>query len=337
MAAPILTASRSQPRSAPLDPLPGSRRIDDRIFEGLPKSVQTGGVDVPSDPGFVKLLADLRVGPDALIGHGGEAWVFGVGTDLVVRVLHLNGRVEDIVRRQKLVDELNRVRPRFRLPEIVEIGQVDGRIYSIERRLPGRTLFDVLSSGHVRGRPRLIETYLDTVASLGDLHLEPRAGFGDLIADDPITAASWRGYLAERAAASLAKAGTDFRSIDARALADALPEPEAASFVHLDAYVGNVLTDGQDFTAVIDIGSTSVAGDRRLDPLSAIVYLGSPQITPMATEADVQTALSWARQAGMAQWVEPARRWLAAFWTFAVDDPNVLSWCRHVLLGSFQG
>jgi len=42
--------------------------------------------------------------------------------------------------------------------------------------------------------------------------------------------------------------------------------------------------------------------------------------------------MSWLRSAGLDQWFEPARRWLAAFWSFAVDDPFVLRWCRSVLL-----
>ena len=91
--------------------------------------------------------------------------------------------------------------------------------------------------------------------------------------------------MTDRAATNLAGSLPEFRSIDAQALADALPEPDASSFVHLDAYVGNVLTDGLRITAVIDIGVSSVAGDRRLDPLAAVVDLLSPQITPMATTA----------------------------------------------------
>ena len=102
--------------------------------------------------------------------------------------------------------------------------------------------------------------------------------------------------------------------------------------MHLDAFTGNMLTDGTRITAVLDIGPTSVAGDRRLDPLSAAVYLASPDITPVATPADVDVAMSWLHAAGLDQWFEPARRWLAAFWSFAVDDPRVLRFCRAVLL-----
>jgi aminoglycoside phosphotransferase (APT) family kinase protein len=102
--------------------------------------------------------------------------------------------------------------------------------------------------------------------------------------------------------------------------------------VHLDAFAGNLLTDGRRITAVIDIGSTSVAGDRRLDPLSAVVYLVAPEITPGFGAGDVDVARSWLRAAGLQDWFDPARRWLAAFWSAAVDDPNVLGWCRGVLL-----
>ena len=75
-----------------------------------------------------------------------------------------------------------------------------------------------------------------------------------------------------------------------------------------------------------------MAGDRRLDPLAAVVDLRSPQITPMATTADVDVAMSWLRSAGLADCLEPAGRWFAAFWTFAVVDANVTSWCREMLL-----
>jgi hypothetical protein len=95
-----------------------------------------------------------------------------------------------------------------------------------------------------------------------------------------------------------------------------------------------MLTDGRRITAVIDIGSTSVAGDRRLDPLSVAVYLASPEITPVAGSDDVDVARSWLRCAGLDDWFEPARRWLAGYWSFAIDDPVVLRWCRSVLLAT---
>jgi hypothetical protein len=95
-----------------------------------------------------------------------------------------------------------------------------------------------------------------------------------------------------------------------------------------------MLTDVTNITAVLDIGPTSVVGDRRLDPVAAVVYLASPEITPVATPADLDVAMSWLRSAGLHDWFEPAQRWLAAFWSFAVDDPRVLAWCRRVLLTS---
>jgi hypothetical protein len=102
--------------------------------------------------------------------------------------------------------------------------------------------------------------------------------------------------------------------------------------VHLDAFAGNMLTDGARITAVLDIGVTSIAGDGRLDPLSAAVYLASPDITPTATPADADVAMSWLRNAGLFEWFEPARRWLAGFWSAAYDDPRVLKFCQGVLL-----
>jgi aminoglycoside phosphotransferase (APT) family kinase protein len=289
-------------------------------------------VDFPDDSGLVSVLKGLGVAADALLGHGGEAWVYALDDARVLRVLHAGGRAEDVRRRQSLVDELARAGPAFALPEILEVGDIDGRIFAVERRLPGRSVMDELRSCDGDARGRLIEAHLDAAAALGDLHLAPRGGFGDLIIDDAITTSTWRAYLEERAATNLARSTRELRSIDPIALAAPLPETTVAAFVHLDAFAGNMLTDGARITAVLDIGPTSVAGDRRLDPLAAAVYLTSPEITPVATAADVDVAMSWLRTAGLQDWFDPARRWLAAFWSATLDDPRVLRWCHAVLL-----
>ena len=149
--------------------------------------------------------------------------------------------------------------------------------------------------GRIEGtaRERLIEAYLDASASLGDLHLPAHAGFGDLIADDPIVAPTWRAYLEERAARNLARSTPELRQLDPAGIADGLPDAPTPSFVHLDAFAGNFLTDGVRITAVIDIGASSLAGDRRL--------------------------------------LEPGRRWLAAYWSFEADDPKAIAWYSDIL------
>jgi putative membrane protein len=277
-------------------------------------------------------MDNFAVTADDLLGHGGEAWVFALDDDRVVRILQPGGVLDDIVRRRDLVAELSRTRPPFALPDVLEVGEHAGRVFAVERRLPGRSVLHELQSSEGPARKHLIECHLDAAAALGDLSLEPRQTFGDLIGDGAITTSSWRAYLAARAAANLARSTSDFRSIDSQALADGLPEPTGPSFVHFDAFAGNMLTDGSRITAVIDIGPTSVAGDRRLDPLSAAVYLMTPEITPVVKASDIDVTMSWLRAAGLHEWFEPARRWLAAFWSVAVDDATLQRWCRRVLL-----
>ena len=277
------------------------------------------------------------VAPDALLGHGDEAWVYGLDDDRVLRILRDGGRKTDVLRRSALVAELALSQPVFRLPEVLDVGEVEGRTYAVERRLPGRSMLEQLGRIEGPARERLIEAYLDTSASLGDLHLPARAGFGDLIADDAIVAPTWRLYLQERAAWNLARSPPGLRRVDPVAIADGLPDISTPRFVHLDAFPGNFLTDGTRITAVIDIGDSSLAGDRRLDPIASAVYLSDPYLTPTATARDVDVALAWLRTNGLAELLEPGRRWLAAYWSFEADNPEAMAWCSEVLLPSPSG
>jgi aminoglycoside phosphotransferase (APT) family kinase protein len=260
--------------------------------------------------------------------------VYALDDDRVLRILRDGGRKADLLRRMALVEELALAQPVYRLPEVLDVGEIEGRTYAIERRLPGRSMLEELGRIEGAARERLIEAYLDTSASLGDLHLPAHTGFGELIADDSIVAPTWRAYLEERAARNLSRSTPELRQVDPAAVAGGLPDAATPSFVHLDAFAGNFLTDGVRITAVIDFGVSSLAGDRRLDPIASAVYLSDPNLTPTVTARDVDIALAWLRAKGLAEWLEPGRRWLAAYWSFEADDPKAIAWCSDVLLRS---
>jgi hypothetical protein len=120
-------------------------------------------------------------------------------------------------------------------------------------------------------------------------------------------------------------------AVDVVALADALPDVTSPAFVHLDAFAANMLTDGTSIIAVLDVGPTAVAGDRRFDPVSAAVYLAAPATTPVATRRDAEVAVGWLAAMGLRDLFEPVQRWLAAYWSFEVDDQPLAAWCRTVL------
>lgn len=296
------------------------------------KASERGALEYPPDHGLRAVLESLGVPLSEPLGHGGEAWVYALDESRVVRVLHEGQDPGLVLARQALVDELRPAEAPFALPQLIELRESHGRHFSIERRLPGVPVAQQLRTLKGRARSQLVVGYLDAASALASLHLAPREWFGDLIGSNPIRTSTWRQYLVERAAASLRRAGADFAAVDPLELAAAMPDCERRAFVHLDAFAGNMLAVGTRVTAVLDIGSTSAVGDPRLDPLASAVYLAAPQITPAATSRDVQVAMEWVDRARLAHWIEPARRWLAAFWAHAVDDPKVQAWCRSVLL-----
>ncbi len=287
----------------------------------------------PRDAGLQRTLERFGLSPDALLGHGGEALVYALDAKRVLRVHHAGTTAETVEARRALLTELaaGAQHVPFSIPEVLDTSKVEDRIATIERRLPGRPAMRVLEELRGEARAELLRAHLDAAARIGDLPLE-RPWFGDLLRDPPIRTHTSRAYLNERAAHSLAAAGPGFEKIDPAALARALPEPEQRSLVHLDAFTGNMLACGETISAVLDFGVVAIAGDRRLDPLAAAVYLAS-EITPCATPADRAVAAEWLAEAGLAPFYEPARRWLAGFWSTARDDLALHRWCRSVLLG----
>jgi aminoglycoside phosphotransferase len=284
------------------------------------------------DVGLLAVLSSFGLGHGQLLGSGGEAHVFALDADRVIRVQHTGSDSDSLASRRDLVDELRHLDAPFQLPEVLSIGQLNGRHFSIEQRLPGISLLQQLARLNGHDRDLLIEHHLDAAAAIANLRLSPRGWFGELIGANALRAATWKGYLHDRARQSLDQAGTDFQSLNADALADEMPDCTAPVFVHLDACAANMLAIDTTVTAVLDIGVTSVVGDQHLDAVSGAVYLSTPYITRGATRRDADVAMSWLANHDLADHFIPSQRWLAAYWSFAVDDVELHTWCRSVLL-----
>lgn len=289
-------------------------------------------MDLLRDPSLLRVLGELGVDPGALLGYGGEACVFAYGNEQIVRIHHAETDGATVEARSALLSEL---RPHhgnlaFAIPHVCELRTIADRFVTFEPRFHGQTLARALSEVHGTRRRELLLSTLEASRALRRLPLT-RQWFGDLCQVLPIRAPSWKEYLRQRARTSLAAAGEAFAGVDVETLCLPFEEPATPGLVHLDLYAGNVLVDGTSVTAVLDFGGVPVFGDPDFDPLTVAVYLRG-EMTDHTNESDHTVCREWLERAGLADRLDAAERWVAAMWSFAVDDAKVQSWCRRVLL-----
>jgi hypothetical protein len=289
-------------------------------------------VDLLRDPSLLRVLGELGVAPGALLGYGGEACVFAYGDEQIVRIHHAEADRAAVEARSALLSELrpHHGRLSFAIPHVCELRVIAERFVTFEPRFHGQTLARALREVQGTARGELLLSTLEASRALSRLPIT-RQWFGDLCRVLPIRAPSWKEYLRRRARTSLAAAGDAFAAVDVDALCLPFEEPTAPGFVHLDLYAGNVLVDGSSVTALLDFGGVPVFGDPDFDPLTVAVYLRG-EMTDDTHESDHTVCREWLERTGLAERLDAAERWVAAMWSFAVDDAKVQRWCRRVLL-----
>ena len=285
------------------------------------------------DPGLALVLAAFGIESQALLGQGGESWVVALDDARIGRISRPGTSRAQAAGRTALLAELGRSAEKvsFAIPVILDTVENGRTIMTIERRLPGRPLIELLAEPAGANRAGLICSYLEAAAQIGDLVVQ-RTWYGDLLSTDAIRSDSYQDYLEQRAAQSLKAAGPVFGRVNPAQLAAALPQADGKALVHLDAFPGNMLAEGDAITAVLDFGASCIIGDRRLDPLTAAVYL-DPAITPTATPEDRAVAQEWLFAHGLYGHLTAVQRWIAAYWSFATDDADLHRWCRKILAG----
>lgn len=227
-----------------------------------------------------RLPAELaeRAGPLRPLGAGqwSKAYAFTLdGQELVAR---FGAYVEDFEKDRRMSAYSS---PRLPIPEVLEVGELDGEYYTISRRAHGQFL-DALDSA---GMARVLPAVLAALAEARSIDVSATTGYGGWSASDgnaPFTGwpeallanlddlpgrrtTGWRKALEQSPAAT---AAFDEAAGVLRQLAPACPDRR--ELIHQDLLNRNVLVEGSRLTAVLDWGN-SMYGDGLYD-LAWLLY-----------------------------------------------------------------
>lgn len=280
------------------------------------------------------------VAPADRIGHGGDATVYALSGDRVLRVLH--SPASPIARIAAFYDELAGQDPGFALPRVLEHGEIDGTAYSIDRLMPGRPLIDMLPELTGDLRRRALDAYLDGAGAIGTLRIE-RSLYGEVLADPPLQCSTWTAFLLDRAAAALAKSSgrlaADIADFDevvtaVRGLLASLAQQIERRLVHGDYFPGNVMMgDDLAVSGVLDFGTLTVMGDTAMDVASAIIFI---EVVPAGGPKDAAYLTALAVRTRGTIFVELLRAYRAYYALrlapyAEADDPRLYAWCVRTL------
>ena len=277
------------------------------------------------------VLAYLGYPRATLLGAGGEAQVYALNDAHIVRILHAGALPSDAEHRASVLAEIKTGARhlRFQIPSVDSVQAWNGRVFSIEPRLSGQPVSQLLKTMSGIDRSNLLIDYLNVARQIRSISLN-RSGYGPLRHELSLSTTSWKEFLRARLEWSLVRCPTDLRSAVAATLGVGLPEPAHPALLHIDYFPANVLAEGSTVKAVLDFGPSTIMGDARMEAWSAVAYLDS-EMSPDATEADRDVAMAWLADQDLMENYPDAKRWLAGYWSFAADDPALMRWCRRIL------
>ncbi len=271
-----------------------------------------------------RVLEQFGVHARDLIGEGGESRVYALGDDTILRLPR--SRTFESGSRVRLADFLEQIGGRlpYATPEILDIGPRD--TYTIERRLPGRVMTDVLRIASSDARDHAFRNYVTAAEALGQVEM-PHLPFGHALDPAPVRADSWHTFARE----SLAQFRARNRITIAKEIGDPyvlfdkaadmilhLPETPPHALVHGDFLPGNVLMDNRlQVTGVIDFGMYTAIGDPLLD--LAVSYL-SLELLPETSAHDARFVRDILLERHGDE-IADAFRFYRAYLAFSMADP----------------
>jgi hypothetical protein len=288
------------------------------------------------------ILSRLGLVDPHLLGTGIGSRVYEHTSDTVVKIHGGAGQAE-LERLRNFYDRLDQYRFPFAVPAIDEIGRVGETYFTIERRLPGEMLSRVLPRLAAPPRRNLLRRYLHAATCFQQVTLPDRP-FGQILADEPIQAPTWRAFL-ERMIDQGLRRGAVYLKEDLGGAERVLgieryferelslvDEVHTKSLVHGDYWPDNVLVDarddGWDVSAVLDFDGMTLVGDSRLDLAAAVFFLEMREGYPRRDSAFLLHHAVAQYGPSIAPVIEFYRLWYSAVYAHTKPfDPLTYGWC----------
>jgi putative membrane protein len=296
--------------------------------------------------GETELLARFDVGRDQILGSGGESEAFALDDQRVLRLYR--GRHEAPRRTgaqlRSLYDSWRGVDIGIELPMIMEMGEYDGHLYTVDRRFSGRSFSSWLQHADISQRRPALISFLDAAEQLQQLP-SPVPGFARLIGDgapqqfgtlgELLTTMLWGPLQASRA--SLERDVPGVSEVWNRLHADLAQRVVAPALVHGDVCPPNAYLslgpDGPVVTGIGDFSPHTLNADPLMDIAGAVIFLELEPYADAAADAAWLEAVAVQRHGrDIARWIDLYRRYYGFYFSNAYEfDPTLYAWCLRQL------
>jgi putative membrane protein len=296
--------------------------------------------------GEAELLAEFGTGRDQLLGAGGESEVFAIDHD---RVLRLYRSRHEAPRRtasqlQVLYQSWAGSDIGLELPMILDMGERNGRFFTVDRRLSGRNFSGWLQHAALAERRPALISFLDATEGLQRLP-SPVPGFARLIEEGApqsfgtlvdLLSSMLRGPV-HSSRTQLERDIPNVAEVWNRLHGELAQRSVAPALVHGDVCPPNAYLSrgpsGPVVTGIADFSPHTVHADPLMDIAGALIFLELEPYADAAADAAWLEAVAVERHGGeIVRWIDVYRRFYGFYFSNAYAfDPHLYAWCRRQL------
>jgi Ser/Thr protein kinase RdoA (MazF antagonist) len=231
-----------------------------------------------------EVLAKYRRTADDLVGQGMESAVYTYGLDSVLKIYDQTTSRAHLRLLQDFYDSLDRTAVSFALPSIRSVAVEGPYLVTIEKRLPGSPMADILPTLAPNQLDRWFESYVETVLELGRIPMADSTIHYKLFDPHQLSRrvdGDWHHFLQRYLALQLTSL-SDYFARDVTAFHEKRKRMEMVlsppytgpyNLVHGDIFPGNILVSSTGRTEVLlDFGLFTMYGDPYFDLATSWVF-----------------------------------------------------------------
>jgi len=293
-----------------------------------------------------EILARFGIGRDQLLGAGGESEVFALDEQRVLRLYRRGYTASDqtVEQLRHLFDGWEGIDVGLELPKIIDVGQLAGRFFTIDRRFSGQCLSSWLAHAEPDQRRQALTSFLDATERLPQLP-SPIPGFARLIGEQAPRHFGSLGELlynmlagpVQASRAQLERDVPDVARVWSRLHADLAQRVVAPALVHGDICPPNTyLTlhgESWEVTGIGDFSPHTVNADPMMDVAGAVAFLELEQYSGSASDSAWLEELAVQRDGpDVRHWIDVYRRFYGFYFSDSFGfDPALYAWCLRQL------